>query len=348
MKNLVYVSLLIGCYASFSFAELRIGVIGRAPFIEDINGVYSGYAIDVFEKIAGNLKLQYAYTGFQDEEAGFLAVENGQIDVLIGAIALTSQHTLTTLPTQPITSNALAILMPNTQNSAWDNLKPLMQKISLALVITVIASLFVVGTLIWHAEKKVNSKHFPKSSKDGVLNGVWFAIVTMTGVGYGDKYPITHMGRLITGVWMIAGLVLTSIITGGIVAALTVSSQSINIKHSIEELRNKPVAVIEGFTNEFDISSLSSIEISLPSFDEALAALKNKQVTGILFSRPEIRYYLKTHPDSGLELVDVPLPYQSMGFLLPEKELGLFKRINVEILRLKEAGIIESLQHKWL
>lgn len=84
MKNLVYVSLLIGCYASFSFAELRVGVIGRAPFVEKINGVYSGYAIDVFEKIAENLKIQYTYTDFLDNETSFLAIENGHMDVLIG------------------------------------------------------------------------------------------------------------------------------------------------------------------------------------------------------------------------------------------------------------------------
>ena len=32
---------------------------------------------------------------------------------------------------------------------------------------------------------------------------MWFALVTLTTVGYGDKAPITRIGRSLTSVWMV-------------------------------------------------------------------------------------------------------------------------------------------------
>jgi voltage-gated potassium channel len=35
---------------------------------------------------------------------------------------------------------------------------------------------------------------------------MWWAFVTITTVGYGDKFPITHEGRIIAAVLMTAGV----------------------------------------------------------------------------------------------------------------------------------------------
>lgn len=43
-------------------------------------------------------------------------------------------------------------------------------------------------------------------------DGLWWAITTVTGVGYGDLVPVTGIGRLIGAVLMTFGLVLFSMI----------------------------------------------------------------------------------------------------------------------------------------
>ncbi len=54
------------------------------------------------------------------------------------------------------------------------------------------------------------------SNIDSIWDGVWWAIVTMGTVGYGDKYPVTSGGRLV-GIFLIfTGIGLMSLITATI------------------------------------------------------------------------------------------------------------------------------------
>ena len=43
-----------------------------------------------------------------------------------------------------------------------------------------------VGSLIWLAERRRNAEQFAEPLA-GIGSGMWFALVTLTTVGYGDK-----------------------------------------------------------------------------------------------------------------------------------------------------------------
>jgi len=47
-------------------------------------------------------------------------------------------------------------------------------------------------------------------------DALWWAIVTMTTVGYGDKYPITTVGRIIAAALMVAGVGLFGMLSGSV------------------------------------------------------------------------------------------------------------------------------------
>jgi voltage-gated potassium channel len=53
----------------------------------------------------------------------------------------------------------------------------------------------------------------PGSSINTFPDALWWAVVTMTTVGYGDIYPVTGIGRVIAAIVMISGIALIGTVT---------------------------------------------------------------------------------------------------------------------------------------
>lgn len=64
----------------------------------------------------------------------------------------------------------------------------------------------------------------PNSQFDNIPNSIYWAIVTMTTVGYGDITPVTPIGRFLSAIIMLIGYTIIAVPTG-IVSATMVSQQ---------------------------------------------------------------------------------------------------------------------------
>lgn len=56
-------------------------------------------------------------------------------------------------------------------------------------------------------------------------DAIWWGLVTVSTVGYGDYYPVTHLGRLISGLLIVSGVSLFGVISGYIASSFTSSNQ---------------------------------------------------------------------------------------------------------------------------
>ena len=72
----------------------------------------------------------------------------------------------------------------------------------------------IVSHLVWFFERRSNPDQFPTEYADGIDDAVWWSLVTITTVGYGDKVPTTPGGKFIAVIWLFIGLFLYSILSG--------------------------------------------------------------------------------------------------------------------------------------
>ncbi|MEM9884169.1 MAG: ion transporter [Planctomycetota bacterium] len=89
------------------------------------------------------------------------------------------------------------------------------EEIVLFLCLTLIL-LFLAAVGIYHFEHEAQPEAFAS-----VFHSLWWAVATMTTVGYGDVYPITVGGRVFTFFVLLMGLGVIAVPTGLVASALT-------------------------------------------------------------------------------------------------------------------------------
>ena len=103
--------------------------------------------------------------------------------------------------------------------SAFSRFKDALYEAKEELIIFCIASLLIVymsAVCIYHFEHPVQPEVFKS-----IFDCLWWSVITLTTVGYGDMYPITFGGRIFTFIILLVGLGLIAVPTGIITSTLS-------------------------------------------------------------------------------------------------------------------------------
>lgn len=103
------------------------------------------------------------------------------------------------------------------------------KRLQTALVSLMILTL-AVGLIITPVENKFGRATTFSTTGDGL----WWAVTTITSVGYGDYYPVTVPGRLLGAVLEIAGVMIFGIVIALITVELFRNEQLFYWKRTVE------------------------------------------------------------------------------------------------------------------
>jgi hypothetical protein len=102
-----------------------------------------------------------------------------------------------------------------------------------------------------------------------MLVGMWWAVVTMTTVGYGDMYPMGTLGRFVGSMCAMCGLLVLAmpiaVIAGNFndLYQTNEERETFNKLHNMNESTNKESYITNNTVEPFPVKSIDCKEIKL-------------------------------------------------------------------------------------
>ncbi|KAK2574126.1 Potassium voltage-gated channel subfamily F member 1 [Acropora cervicornis] len=157
----------------------------------------------------------------------------------------------------------------------------------------------IAGVLIWALEYHVRNEDFPLTFKRGSSEGFWWATISITTVGYGDKAPKSLLGRLFSVLWILIGLVVITMFTATVTSALTNTA----LPEFTNTLEGMKVGLLDkDFEAEEEARYIGANPLSYQSVADLNAALSSEKVEGIFMERIQAYYYYKDSNDENLRI----------------------------------------------
>jgi len=166
----------------------------------------------------------------------------------------------------------------------FSNLYATLKKENLPRLLFYVMIIIVIGsTLVFISELLFESNAF-----DDIFDTLWWAVVTITSVGYGDKYPYKPLGKILATVLMFLGVIITSLLSGTIASIFV--DKKIREGKGLEDVNVKNHIVICGWNQnaEHIISCLVTIRGSLKESIVLINEMDPEQFQSLKIKYPDI------------------------------------------------------------
>ena len=282
---------------------LIVGTRHVPPFaIKQDDGSWDGIAIELWRRIAAE-----NHWRFQLEEHPLPALldglAEGSLDVVVGALTVTAKREAVMDFSHSFHASGLGIAVAKRSHRAWFVvLERLVSWGFVKVLLGLCIILFLAGALVWFFERKHNPEQFGGDASHGLGAAFWWAAVTMTTVGYGDKTPRTLGGRMVALIWMFTAVLMVSSFTAAIAASLTVGDLEGAVRNA-RDLNHARIVTVTGTTSEQYLQDRRFRFVARDSTEAALADLAQGQCDAVLYDAPVLRYLISRDYPRRLEVL---------------------------------------------
>ncbi len=335
-----FISVVLAC---LSFGSLQaipltdtlvVGIHEDPPFvIKNKKGVYEGLSVALWEDIAQNMDQPYVYVEFSDDIGIIRALDYDELDLTINPLLNTPGRMAKFDVTQPFYISKLGVAITGASQSQFQIfVNNFFSKAFMKVILLLLLILLSFGTLLWLLERKHNKYQFRPGFK-GLLDGLWWAAVTMTTVGYGDKAPKTHAGKTIAIVWMFTAVIIISSFTATIATTLTVNTLAADIKGIADLTVVDKIGIVGASESEDFLMKHNMVAYEVyrtPS--QGLRALARGDIECLIHDRIQLEYFIRTNQlENKVKLLPFGFEDQYRSFMLPGSH-PIFEELNLKLI----------------
>jgi ABC-type amino acid transport substrate-binding protein len=328
---------------------LKVVTQRTEPFVIYKNQGYAGFTIELWDKIAAMLGLRYRVYGVNTIAKLMDEVGRGAADVAVSGIGITSDREKMLDFSHTFLVSGLQIMIAQESGSVLGDVV-----LKLLAIILAPELLFGVGLFLLvlvaaaHINWMFERGHNPQFSNDyarGIWQSIWWAVVTVTTVGYGDKTPTGKRGRTFGLIWMLAGYFVFAYFTATVTSTVTVRELQSFINKP-EDLFDKRVATVEKSTAAVYLADQGISIEKVKTIEDAYHLLENGHVDAVVYDAPVLQHYARSAGKGKVKVVGVVFQKKSYGFAFPVASQWRDK-INVALLELIENGDYQVITNKW-
>lgn len=328
-------------------SPLRVGLYEKPPFVvRKVDGGWDGLAVALWREVALRADLQYAFTEVKQSDA-IQELSEGQLDVLLGQMSVSVDRERVVDFSHAFLMEPLAaafherVLFPH-----WTQfLGALPGHGVYSVLFAAIVGLIVFAILFWIAERRQVNSHFRGRPLEAIGTAIWFSAVTMTTVGYGDKTPLTPLGRALAFLWMFCGILLISGFTAT-VASTVAAARTTALVFQVTDLSRFENGVLEGSAAFVQLRNTGIPPEVFSSVDDALDAVESGKIHALVADYITIRYELN-HP-KWKNLRAAILHDASSRMAIPVRRgLPELEVINVTLLEIMDSPGWQGVVRRW-
>jgi polar amino acid transport system substrate-binding protein len=326
--------------------KLIVAVMVAPPYsMQEEDGRWSGITVDLWKEIARIIDVDYEFK--EVDMKGLLSgLENGTIDVGATPLSVTAaREEKFDFTDAYFPSTGAVAVNADQQSNLFQLLRSIFQNWRFLAFICLIIVLMVAGAgVLWLLEHRGDSEHYSGKTRKAFGKSLFWSTEVLIGralpkaIGWSTDPPMTFTGRLFGTIWMMLGIILTSLFTATAASILTAKELQGTI-HSPDDLRHVIVGTVAPST--FYDYLKRNIGCSRVYKDpvEMLDGLAEHKCDAAVWDRLYLLYFARTRYLNKIVVLNFPLRQDFLAIPL-KKGSDPTKSINRAMLH-----VIES--NKW-
>lgn len=306
----------------------RVGVMDDPPFVMNVDGSYQGISVEVWEKVAETLGVQFQYVPLQtnDPLEALQMLEQENFDVLLGSVGANFEQyggrnlKKTVEYSRPYFVDTIGTLEEKSVgNFIYGIVKILTASIGFwVLVLFFLFSVYVIT--LWYFERNAiyeapdANKKIPRNALQFLEYSIWKQLVQTQNM---TRVPNTLWGKVSLTFWTCSSYLVMLLLSSSVISYMTTSLREYDGNFTnLGQLENVRTISIKDRIQTMMVQERGLKPKLIGTFDEGVKMLQNNEARVMIVSGAHADYYLRKEGDYKLYLSPLTIQYILYAFAL--------------------------------